>query len=76
MVARAQQPELPVIAFVDAGLADAFTDRAHLFRKGLSEDVHRGLAAWPLMARAQQPSQMRRVGLLLPAPSDDAVFQT
>src|SRR5262249_33588701 len=25
---------------------------------------------------AQQPSQMRRVGLLLPAPSDDAMFQT
>ena len=33
-------------------------------------------AAWPLVAHAQQPSQMRRVGLLLPAPSDDAVFQT
>jgi putative ABC transport system substrate-binding protein len=33
----AQQPALPVIAFVDAGLADAFTDRVHMFSKGLSE---------------------------------------
>ena len=35
-----------------------------------------GATAWPLAVHAQQPSQMRRVGLLLPAPSDDAVFQT
>jgi putative ABC transport system substrate-binding protein len=37
LVARAQQPALPVIAFVDAGLADAFADRVHMFHKGLSE---------------------------------------
>jgi ABC-type uncharacterized transport system substrate-binding protein len=33
-------------------------------------------AAWPLVARAQQSSQMRRIGVLLPATADDAVFQT
>jgi putative tryptophan/tyrosine transport system substrate-binding protein len=33
-------------------------------------------AAWPLAARAQQPERMRRIGILLPAAADDAVFQT
>jgi len=33
-------------------------------------------AAWPLAARAQQPVQMRRIGILLPAAADDTVFQT
>jgi putative ABC transport system substrate-binding protein len=32
-------------------------------------------AAWPLAARAQQPVQMRRIGMLLPATADDAEFQ-
>jgi hypothetical protein len=32
-------------------------------------------AAWPLAARAQQGERMRRVGMLLPAASDDAEFQ-
>jgi len=32
-------------------------------------------AAWPLTARAQQPERMRRIGVLLPASSDDAEFQ-
>jgi putative tryptophan/tyrosine transport system substrate-binding protein len=31
--------------------------------------------AWPLAARAQQPVQMRRIGVLLPAAADDAEFQ-
>jgi putative tryptophan/tyrosine transport system substrate-binding protein len=31
--------------------------------------------AWPLIARAQQGEQMRRVGVLLPATADDAEFQ-
>jgi putative tryptophan/tyrosine transport system substrate-binding protein len=35
-----------------------------------------GAAAWPLAARAQQREQMRRIGVLLPAAADDAVFQT
>jgi putative tryptophan/tyrosine transport system substrate-binding protein len=33
-------------------------------------------AAWPLMAHAQQPERMQRIGILLPAAADDAVFQT
>jgi putative ABC transport system substrate-binding protein len=32
-------------------------------------------AAWPLAARAQQGERMRRIGVLLPATADDAVFQ-
>jgi putative ABC transport system substrate-binding protein len=32
-------------------------------------------AAWPLAARAQQGERMRRIGILLPAATDDAVFQ-
>ena len=32
-------------------------------------------AAWPLAAHAQQNERMRRVGVLLPATADDAVFQ-
>jgi len=35
-----------------------------------------GTAALPLAARAQQPERIRRVGILLPATSDDAEFQT
>ena len=33
------------------------------------------VAAWPLSARAQPAERMRRVGILLPATADDAVFQ-
>jgi putative tryptophan/tyrosine transport system substrate-binding protein len=33
-------------------------------------------AAWPLAARAQQGDRVRRIGVLLPATADDAVFQT
>ncbi len=31
---------------------------------------------WPLAGHAQQPERMRRIGMLLPTPSDDAQFQT
>jgi putative tryptophan/tyrosine transport system substrate-binding protein len=31
--------------------------------------------AWPFAARAQQNGRMRRIGVLLPATADDAVFQ-
>ena len=34
-----------------------------------------GASAWPLAAGAQQPERMRRIGILLPAAADDAVFQ-
>jgi putative ABC transport system substrate-binding protein len=30
------------------------------------------VAAWPLVARAQQPRRMRRIGVLTPFPADDA----
>jgi putative tryptophan/tyrosine transport system substrate-binding protein len=33
------------------------------------------LAAWPVVARAQQPDRMRRIGVLLPAAADDPVYQ-
>src|SRR5262245_14730222 len=33
-------------------------------------------AAWPVSARAQQGERMRRIGLLLPASSDDTEFQS
>jgi len=34
-----------------------------------------GLAAWPIAARAQQPEPIRRIGLLLPAHTDDSEYQ-
>ena len=34
-----------------------------------------GAAAMPLAARAQQPERMRRIGVLLPAATDDPEFQ-
>ena len=32
------------------------------------------VAAWPLVARAQQGDRVRRIGVLLPAATDDAAF--
>jgi putative ABC transport system substrate-binding protein len=34
-----------------------------------------GAASWPLAARAQQASRIRRIGVLLPATADDPEFQ-
>ncbi len=34
-----------------------------------------GAAVWPIAARAQQREPMRRIGMLLPAASDDAEYQ-
>src|SRR5262245_60941533 len=34
-----------------------------------------GAAAWPLAARAQQRERMRRIGIIVPASSDDAEYQ-
>jgi putative ABC transport system substrate-binding protein len=34
-----------------------------------------GAAAWPLVAHAQQPERMRRIGVLIPAATDDRIFQ-
>src|SRR5262245_45214796 len=35
-----------------------------------------GAAAWPLVASAQQADRVRRIGVILPAVSDDLKFQT
>jgi len=37
LVARAQQPAMPVVAFINGGLANAEPGRVAAFRKGLSE---------------------------------------
>ena len=34
-----------------------------------------GAAAWPFVARAQQPDRMRRIGVLMPFAKDDAEGQ-
>ena len=34
-----------------------------------------GAAAWPLAARAQQPAQVRRIGVLMPLAENDPVGQ-
>src|SRR5215471_9363412 len=35
-----------------------------------------GAVAWPLAAHGQQGDRVRRIGVILPAAADDAVFQT
>jgi putative ABC transport system substrate-binding protein len=34
-----------------------------------------GAAAWPVVVRAQQPERMRRIGVLVASPADDAEWQ-
>jgi putative ABC transport system substrate-binding protein len=34
-----------------------------------------GAASWPLTARAQQPDRMRRIGVVMPAASDNQRYQ-
>jgi putative ABC transport system substrate-binding protein len=35
-----------------------------------------GAAAWPVMASAQQAPRLRRVGILMPYPASDTVWQS
>ena len=44
-------------------------------RRELLASLGGAAAAWPLAVRAQQPTGMRRIGILLPAAADDAGFQ-
>ncbi len=37
LAARAQQPALPVVGFINGSSADASADRVRAFRKGLNE---------------------------------------
>jgi putative tryptophan/tyrosine transport system substrate-binding protein len=37
LAARAQQPVMPVVGFINAGVANASANRVAAFRKGLSE---------------------------------------
>ena len=45
-------------------------------RRDFLGDLGGAAFSWSLTARAQQREQMRRIGVLLPATADDAVFQT
>jgi putative ABC transport system substrate-binding protein len=40
LAARAQQPQMPVVGFINGGSADTFADRVRAFRKGLNETGH------------------------------------
>jgi putative ABC transport system substrate-binding protein len=51
-------------------VADEVRMRRREFIAGLG-----GAAAWPFVARAQQPERMRRIGVLLNAAADNAEYQ-
>ena len=48
----------------------------HIRRREFIFTLGGAAAAWPLVARAQQPVRMRRIGILQPAAADDSEFQT
>src|SRR5256886_14837669 len=48
---------------------------SHIGRRTFLATLGGAAAAWPLVARAQQRERMRRIGIILPASSDDAEYQ-
>ena len=60
LVARAQQPAMPVIGFLASQLPDAITDRLRGFRQGLKDTgyVERRIVAGRLVP-ASRPSQAK-----------------
>jgi len=44
-------------------------------RRDFIKGIAGSASAWPLAAHAQQVDRVRRVGVLLPATSDDAQYQ-
>src|SRR5262249_11937836 len=49
---------------------------SHIGRRKFLATLGGAAATWPLVARAQQPERMRRIGVLLNTAADDMVFQT
>jgi ABC-type uncharacterized transport system substrate-binding protein len=52
------------------------TAEGYVRRRDFIRVIAGSTAVWPLAARAQQGEQMRRIGVIVPASSDDASFQT
>jgi len=44
LAARAQQPAMPTVGFLNGGARDAFVPMVTAFRRGLSEQVRKGLS--------------------------------
>ena len=44
LAARAQQPAMPTVRFLNGGARDAFVPMVTAFRRGLSEQVRKGLS--------------------------------